>query len=96
VSGIDKEKKSKALEAYLKNPYWKGQYENAPSEECKEYLLYTFCSSKYEGPDGDAEFDEWRKSAEDGLSVGDWEYLKKMLPNSPFVGYCDKKIKALK
>lgn len=92
-----KEKMDKALEKALKHPFWKKEYENAPSEECKDYLCYTYYSSAYYDPDAEdaKEFDELQAEVESELKVVDWEYLKQMTPGSPFVGYCDEKIAEL-
>ena len=93
---IDKEMLEESLEKAMKNKYWKEQYENAPSEECKEYLKYTFCySDNFDPEENEKEFDELQKEVEGKLAVDDWEYLKEMVPNSPFVGYCNMKIKEL-
>ena len=91
-------KMEKALEKALQNPFWKKQYENAPSEECKDYLRYTFYSSACFDPDAeDAEdFDKLQAEVESKLKAADWEYLKQIVPGSPFVGYCDQKIKELR
>ena len=92
-----KEKMDKALEKALKNKSLKNVYEKAPSEECKDYLAYTFYSSEYYDPDvEDVEtFDRIQDQVESRLAAEDWKYLKKLSPNSPFVGYCDQKIKEL-
>ena len=93
----DGEKLKKSMESAMRHPFWKKMYEDAPSEECKEYLKYTYYSSDYYDPDAaDAkDFIELKDSIEQRLSAGDWEYLKGMAPNSPFVGYCNQKIKEL-
>lgn len=93
----DKSKMEKSIEKTMKHPYWKQQYEKAPSKECKDYLEYTFYSSDYYDPDAPdaADYAEKKAEIEGRLGVADWEYLKQMTPNSPFVGYCNQKIKEL-
>ena len=97
LSGKEKEKMEGAVEKALEHPYWKKQFEGAPSEESKDYIRYTFYFSKYYDPDAeDAEsFDKLQEKVEEKLNAEDWEYLKGMSPNSPFVGYCNQKIKEL-
>lgn len=93
----DDEKMKKSIEKTMKNPYWKQQYENVPSKECKDYLEYMFYSSDYYDPDASdaADYSEKQAEVESKLKVEDWEYLKQMVPNSPFVGYCNQKIREL-
>lgn len=97
LKGEEKEKMEKAVEKATKHPYWKKMYENAPSEESKDYIRYTFYSSEYYDPDAEdaAEFDKLQEKVESALKAEDWEYLKGMSPNSPFVGYCNQRIKEL-
>ena len=94
---LDEKKMEKAFEAFMKNPAWKREYDNAPSEECKEYLRNSYYYSKYYDPDaGDAdELMETIRKQEKKLSVDDWKYLRDRGGNSPFAGYCDEMIAAL-
>ena len=84
-----------AFEIYMKNPVWKKRYEDAPTEACREYLKYVFYSSQYYDPDAeDAEkFEKKQEEAESKLKLGDWIFLRDMLPSSPFAGYCNQKIR---
>ena len=43
---IDRDFEAKCLAAFMKNPFYKEEYENAPSEGCKRYLRMNFCYSK--------------------------------------------------
>lgn len=97
LKGKEKEKMDKAVEKALKRPYWKKLFDGAPSEECKDYIRYTFYASEYYDPDAEdvADFDKLREQVESRLKVEDWEYLKRVSPNSPFVGYCNQRIKEL-
>ena len=94
---VDKKKMDEAFQRYMKNPAWKREYENAPSKECKEYLRYTYYSSQYYDPDADdaKDFDDLQQQVESKMNVQDWEYIKSTVGNSPFVAYCNKKIKEL-
>ena len=94
LSGEEQKKLEKSVEETLENPFWKKQFEDAPSEECKDYVRYTFYSSDHYDPEGEdaAAFDKLQEEVESKLSVTDWQYLKHMLPNSPFVGYCTEQI----
>ena len=42
----------KRFDLFMKNPWWKKLYDEAPSDECREYLRRSFESStvKYERP----------------------------------------------
>ena len=91
----DKDKLKKSIEKTEKNPYWKKAYEEAPSDECKDYLEFTFYWSDYPDDADDGEWDEKQAEIEGKLSVGDWEYLSGIAPGSPLVGYCNQKIKEI-
>jgi len=97
LKGEEKEKMEKAVQKALKHPYWKKMFEEAPSEESKDYIRYTFYSSEYYDPDAEdaADFDKLQEQVESKLNAEDWEYLKGMSPNSPFVGYCNQRIREL-
>lgn len=97
LKGKEKEKMDKAVEKALKRPYWKKLFDGAPSEECKDYIRYTFYASEYYDPDAEdaTDFDKLREQVESRLKAEDWEYLKTVSPNSPFVGYCNQRIKEL-
>ena len=43
----------KTLELFMKNPYWKGIYDNAPSEEVKEYYRIMFEFFSFESDEND-------------------------------------------
>lgn len=94
---FDKAKMEKALEAFMKNPHHKKVYEEAPSDECRDYYKAEYYYSKYYDPDAkDAdEFIEMVKAPEEKLSIKDWQYLKEHVGNSPIIGYYNQKIKEL-
>ena len=92
---IQKEKES--FEAFMENPYWKETYENAPSEECKDYWRFSFYLSEYYDPDAPeaSDFLEMKAFYHDRLSIEDWKYIKKNSSCSPFRGYINNRIKQL-
>ena len=94
---FDEKKMEKAFKAFMKNPGWKHEYDNAPSEECREYLRNSYYFSKFYDPDGDDadEIMDTIREQEKTLSVEDWKYLRGRWGNSPFAGYCDEMIKEL-
>ena len=44
----------KGFDTFMENPYWKGVYENAPSDELREYYRIMFDASPFIGENGDA------------------------------------------
>ena len=89
------EKKMKtAMDLYMKNDHWKSVFENAPSENCKEYFRFSFYNSQYDEPSGE-EFFTVRDKIYDSLGIDDWKYLKKNFPGSPFTKKCAEKIAEL-
>lgn len=94
----DKEKMERALDAFMKNPAHKKVYEEAPSDECREFYKSEYYYSKYFDPEDENvdEFIEMIKEPEKNLSIEDWEYIKKHSGNGQFSAYIDGKIKELK
>jgi len=71
---------------YMQNPYWRGQYENAPSEECKamvEYLWFNLCGHT-------AEERKENDDVEARMTKTDWMYMYKYAGRNPFSTYCKK------
>ena len=69
---MDEEKIQKALEKFIKNPYWKGIYEGAP-EKAKEYYRYIFAGSLEEGTD--AVRSEALVKCYKEMGDDDWDYI---------------------
>jgi len=97
LSKEEQKKMEKSVAEAMESPYFKKEFDEAPSEECRDYIRYTYYSGDYYDPDAEnvKYFDDLQEKVENALSADDWEYLKRLAPNSPFVGYCDEKIKAL-
>lgn len=82
--------KEEAWKRFLANPYWKKYYDEAPSEECKEYIKWIFiCSDVAELPE---EYDKQLKSAEENLYYSDLEYLIEHEENAMARSYFKKKL----
>ena len=81
-----------ALSVYLKNPYWKKVYDDAPSEESRRHCALTFYNGWYFGStDGVAE----QRRLEKKLTLEDWQYLLKYSGNNPFRKRCRENIERL-
>ena len=81
-----------ALSVFLKNPYWKKVYDDAPSENSKRHCALSFYNSWYFGSrDGIAEQHRLEKK----LTEKDWEYLLRYSANNPFRMKCRENIKRL-
>lgn len=90
---INEGKVEEAVEVFLKNNYWRGYYEGAPSDKCKRYIALEFYWSYDENAtdykeEGDAMLQE--------LTLTDWEYLYKYSGNNPWRTQCKKRIVELK
>ena len=91
----DQKKVRKALKEFLKNPYWRDYYLNAPSEACKRYIEFEFYNSEYDEFASNEEFWKVRDSYWDQLSVEDWKYILKHTAVNPFRKTCLDKIREL-
>lgn len=84
---LDEKKIDRALKEFFKNEYWKKYYDNAPSENCKRYIVLGFSRSLYDYPD----FEE-RKKVGDELELSDWKYLYENEGNHQMKHHLKKKI----
>ena len=67
----------KGFDTFMENPYWRKQYEDAPSENLKEYYRIMFDTSGFVSGE-DKHLEKWEKRLEElPLSVTDIEYLQK-------------------
>lgn len=82
-----------AINQFTKNPYWREEYETAPSDICKQRVALDFCFSTYYGQ-GYNDDDE-RKRLESQLDLGDWKHLLKYSGNNPWRTKCKQKIAEL-
>ncbi len=62
----------KDFDSFMKNPFWKKYYEDAPSEACKQYIALQFFNS-YRVSNGEkpVSFAEERNELEKDFGVGD-------------------------
>ena len=96
LSKEEKKDFEKAFETYMAKPGWRKEYEGAPSQECKDYLKFTYYDCMFYDPSKDNDrLQELKEEYEGKLSSTDWQYLKSQAGNSPFGGYCNKKIAEL-
>lgn len=97
---INERKVRKAVRAFLKNPGWKAEYEEAPSPLSKRYKALKFYYSEYdEKIDGnrrmEADLDAELDDLETRMSLEDWKYLYKHAGNNPFRVKCRDRIEKL-
>ena len=93
-----KEMADKVIEHFTKNEYWKEEYENAPSEECRELIVFQHCRGQLGRDDYFKDLEEYkteRERLESKLSLADWKHLLKYSGNNPWRGKCRQKIKEL-
>lgn len=76
-----------AVDVFCRNPYWRDEYVNAPSEICKRYIALTFYESLHD--EGTA---SGRQELEEKLGIEDWKHLLKFAGNNPWRTKCRKKI----
>lgn len=81
-----------AVELFMKNPYWKKEYDTAPSEACRRYIQLEFYQSLYE----DSGIVQEMKSLENQLGIEDWEHILKYTAHNPFRTRCKQRIAVLK
>jgi len=80
------------LEEFMENPYYRAIVENAPTENCRDYIIHGLIYGLYGGYDPAT----CRESLEDGLGADDWKYVKKHLGgNTPFLAKCITRINEL-
>ena len=71
----------KTVRAWMKNPFWREYYEQAPSGKCRELIALEF---RYSDGDGDPE-ELLREMghAEAELGLEDWKHLFRYCGNNP-------------
>ncbi|MCD8294875.1 MAG: hypothetical protein LUE27_06525 [Clostridia bacterium] len=82
-----------ATKSFMKNPFWRKLYNEAPSDVCRRYMELTFCHSLNIG---DYSFYPDMEKVEDRMDIKDWEYAGKYFGNNMYRAYCNKRIEALK
>ncbi|MCD8306869.1 MAG: hypothetical protein LUD51_01370 [Clostridia bacterium] len=91
----------KATKVFLENPYWKEQYDKAPSELSRQYQELTFyfsenCEQIHKSKKLLAEYNAAKQDLEKKMGLEDWKYLYKYSGHNPFRTKCIKKIEELK
>ena len=93
---VDDKKVEEAFVEYMENPAWKRYYENAPTDECRQYIKFNWYRSKFGEPKDVEEFKRLRNDYWSKLSVEDWEYIMENVGNSPFRAVCKEHISRLR
>ena len=85
-----------AVEFFVRNPFWRKFYENAPSEPCRRRVALDFYFSTFwdDAHEDEAFFREMEKT-EAELGLEDWKYLLKYQGNNPGRVKIRKKIEEL-
>lgn len=86
--GIPKAEYDEAVSLYMENPHWRGYYETAPSEVCREFIAMEFYYSEHQT--GEAE--DILSEMEEELGLEDWQHLLKYCGNNPRKGFIMKVI----
>lgn len=81
-----------ATEIYMRNSYWKKEYDTAPSELCRQYIRLGWYRSLY-GASGTV---LKMKTLENQFCIEDWEHLLSYTATNPFRTKCRERIQALK
>jgi len=81
--------REETIKVFMNNPYWKSYYDKAPSEECKEFIKWSFAISS---EDDDEEAEKMYKEAEKNLSKDDIQYLYDNEENQMAKSYWKKKL----
>ena len=89
----DKKKMEGALDTYLKNDSWKSIYENAPTDECREFFKMVFYHSANDEPDG-MDYRELKEGVYGNMGLDDWKYIYETIPG-PFREVSKRKIKEI-
>ena len=72
-----------SVKIFRKNSYWRDHYDNAPSENCKEYIVFGFACSIYLEKEINDEYWEQNNKLENALGYDDWKWLYKHSGNNP-------------
>ena len=91
---IDPKDYERAIQSFRQNPFWRGYYDDAPTERLKEWIGYQFCFSSGVKPKDDVISN--LKRLENELNYQEWEYLHKYAGNNPFKARCRRMMEELK
>ena len=92
---VNGKKMDLAVKSFMANPFYKKEYEDAPSDVCKEYIKFRWYWSKYNEP-SDEEYAEYRERLWDKFTVDDWKYIQSLSVGTPLWSVCKKHIETLK
>ena len=80
-------KKEETIALFLENPYWREEYEEAPSDACRRYIEHLFLNSGGHSEEESSELAE----AKAQMTKEDWLHIRKYCGNNPMKIYCKKK-----
>ena len=78
--------KEEIIALFLENPYWREEYEEAPSDACRRYIEHIFLNSGGHSM-GEASGIENIKAQ---MTRADWLHIRKYCGNNPMKIYCQK------
>ncbi|MCR4622056.1 MAG: hypothetical protein K5663_08235 [Clostridiales bacterium] len=84
-----------AAKLFLRNPYWKRYYDDAPSEYSKRYVLLSFFWSETRDETKVDEAIKQAKELEKHFSIADCRHALRYCGNNPKVVYWRERIKEL-
>ena len=90
--GIDeyRARADKRCKMFMENPSEREYYDDAPSDECREFIKHEWIYDIYDGFPIDA-YNEEREGIADRMSVADLVYVMSNTPVSPYRMYLEKK-----
>ena len=89
---FDQEKLDKRFESAMKNDYFREEWENAPSNECRNYLMNGYRLEIVTDQDKKDALAE-REAVFDSFAEGDWRYIMKWCGNNMMRGYLRKRMR---
>lgn len=83
----------------MANPYWAEQYNDAPSEACKDRIVFGWCVwLDFNDDVRQGRMEEYfreREELEARLTLEDWKYLNKYAGHNPWSTKCREMIRKL-
>ena len=89
---FDREKLNKKFESAMRNAHFREQWENAPTDECRKYLMNMYKLQVTTDRDKEMASAE-REAIFDSLVEGDWRYIIKSCGNNMMRGYLRKRMR---
>ncbi|MCD8306864.1 MAG: hypothetical protein LUD51_01345 [Clostridia bacterium] len=90
---LDEKKVQQAVKKFCRKPYWREQYESAPTPLSKRYVALQFYWSTFLDA---TDYIEEKQRLEDTMGLEDWEFLLGITGNNPFRSVCVRKIEEFK